>query len=93
MNDASSDPGIPGRPGDVVAAAAPREVGALVFRPLEIDTWQEHVIYMHPDCPVCRAEGFSAQARVRVQIGDRSLIATLTLLGAPLLNTDRKSVV
>ncbi|CAJ93112.1 Putative thymidine phosphorylase 1 [Cupriavidus necator] len=92
MNDASSDPGIPGRPGDVVAAAAPREVGALVFRPLEIDTWQEHVIYMHPDCPVCRAEGFSAQARVRVQIGDRSLIATLTLLGAPLLNTGEASL-
>ncbi|WP_317922317.1 MULTISPECIES: thymidine phosphorylase family protein [unclassified Cupriavidus] len=75
-----------------MAAAASREVGALVFRPLEIDTWQEHVIYMHPDCPICRAEGFSAQARVRVQIGDRSLIATLTLLGAPLLSMGEASL-
>ncbi|WP_255371492.1 thymidine phosphorylase family protein [Cupriavidus sp. YR651] len=75
-----------------MGAIAQREIGALVFRPLEIDTWQEHVIYMHPDCPVCRSEGFSAQARVRVQIGDRSLIATLTLVGAPLLSMGEASL-
>ncbi|WP_061959993.1 thymidine phosphorylase family protein [Cupriavidus pauculus] len=59
----------------------------LTFKPLGIDAWQEHVIYLHPDCPVCRAEGFTAQARVEVRIGARSLIATLNLAGAPLLHT------
>ena len=41
----------------------------LTFKPLGIDTWQEHVIYMHPDCAICRSEGFTAQARVEVRIG------------------------
>lgn len=59
----------------------------LTYKPLGIDTWHEHVIYLHPDCPVCRAEGFAAQARVQVRIGERQLIATLNLAGAPLLRT------
>lgn len=57
----------------------------LVFKPLGIDTWQEHVIYMHPDCAICRAEGFTAQARVGVRIGQRALIATLNLVGSGVL--------
>lgn len=64
----------------------------LTFKPLGIDTWQEHVIYLHPDCPVCRAEGFAAQARVQVRIGDASVIATLNLVGAPLLDTAEASL-
>ncbi|CAG9165974.1 Putative thymidine phosphorylase [Cupriavidus laharis] len=64
----------------------------LVFKPLGIDTWQEHVIYLHPDCTVCRAEGFAAQARVQVQIGDRTIIATLNLVGSPLLETAEASL-
>lgn len=35
----------------------------LTFKPLGINTWQEHVIYMHPDSAICRAEGFTAQVR------------------------------
>lgn len=64
----------------------------LIFRPLGIDTWQEHVIYLHPDCSVCSSEGFTAQARVQVQIGDRRIIATLNLVGAPLLETAQASL-
>ncbi len=64
----------------------------LTFKPLGIDTWQEHVIYMHPDSAICRAEGFAAQARVEVRIGDRSLIATLNLVGSGLLATDQVSL-
>lgn len=75
---------------------APPELTALpdtlTFKPLGIDTWQEHVIYMHPDCAVCRAEGFSVQARVEVRIGQRSLIATLNLVGAGLLETHEASL-
>ncbi|WP_296225702.1 thymidine phosphorylase family protein [Ralstonia sp. UBA689] len=64
----------------------------LTFKPLGIDTWQEHVIYMHPDCTICRAEGFSAQARVEVRIGQRALIATLNLVGSGLLDTHEISL-
>ncbi|MEO8020101.1 MAG: thymidine phosphorylase family protein, partial [Pseudomonadota bacterium] len=45
-----------------------------------IDTYQEPVIYMHADCAVCRSEGFDAQARVWVEVGDRSIIATLNVV-------------
>lgn len=45
-----------------------------------IDTYQESVVYMHEECPVCRSEGFEAQARITVSIGDRSIIATLNVV-------------
>lgn len=31
-----------------------------------IDTLRESVVYMRPDCHVCRAEGFRSQARIEV---------------------------
>lgn len=65
---------------------------ALTFKALGIDTWQEHVIYMHPDSAVCRSEGFTAQARVEVRIGPRSLIATLNLVGSGLLEKHEVSL-
>ena len=64
----------------------------LRFKALGIDTWQEHVIYMHPDSAICRSEGFAAQARVEVQIGQRSLIATLNLVGSGLLEKHEVSL-
>ena len=66
-----------------MSAGAPRLVDladALVARELGIDTHQEYVIYMHRDCPVCRAEGFTAQARVAVRIAERALVATLNVV-------------
>lgn len=49
----------------------------LLARRAAIDTYQAPVVYMHADCPVCRSEGFEAQARVELKLGDRSVIATL----------------
>jgi len=57
----------------------------LRLRRLGIDTHQEAVIYMHRDCHVCRAEGFSALARIRVTAGDISIIATLNHITGDLL--------
>jgi thymidine phosphorylase len=68
------------------------DIVPLTFRPLGIDTWQEHVVYLHRDCAVCRAEGFSAQARVTVRIGHRSLIATVNTVEASLLSTEEVSL-
>lgn len=45
-----------------------------------IDTYQESVVYMHEDCSVCRSEGFEAQARIKVSLNDRSIIATLNVV-------------
>lgn len=50
-----------------------------------IDTYQEPVVYMHADCPVCRSEGFEAQARVKVSLNGRSIIATLEVVSGDLL--------
>lgn len=57
----------------------------LRVRRLGIDTYQEPVIYMREDCPVCRSEGFEAETRIRVGLGDRSLIATLNVVGPALV--------
>lgn len=45
-----------------------------------IDTYQQPVVYMHRDCAVCRAEGFTALTRVRMTVGDRQVIATLNVV-------------
>lgn len=45
-----------------------------------IDTYQQPVVYMHRDCEVCRAEGFAAMTRVRMDVGGRTLVATLNVV-------------
>ncbi|ARU58378.1 thymidine phosphorylase [Oleiphilus messinensis] len=45
-----------------------------------IDTHQELVVYMRQDCHVCRSEGFTAHSRVRIQVGERSAVATLNIV-------------
>lgn len=65
---------------------------SLRLRRLGIDTYQEAVIYMHRDCHVCRSEGFEAQARIHVKLGDRSIIATLNVITTDLLALDETSL-
>jgi thymidine phosphorylase len=57
-------------------------------RRLEIDTGQEAVVYLHRDSPVCRSEGFDSETRIRVQVGDQSILATLNVVTGPLLALD-----
>jgi thymidine phosphorylase len=45
-----------------------------------IDTHQEPVVYMRSTCAVCKSEGFEAEARVWVEVGARSCIATLNVV-------------
>jgi len=49
----------------------------LTARRIGLDTHEQPVIITRRDCPVCRSEGFSAHARIRVQAGNRRIIATL----------------
>ena len=65
---------------------------SLRLRRLGIDTYQEPVIYMSADCPVCRSEGWDAETRLRVALGDRHIIATLNVLTGTLLSADEASL-
>src|SRR5690606_21948019 len=45
-----------------------------------LDTYQQPVVYMHRDCEVCRSEGLAAMTRVRLDVGSRTLVATLNVV-------------
>ena len=53
-----------------------------------IDTYQQPVVYMHRDCPVCRSEGFAALTRVQMRVGTREVIATLNVVTGDHLAVD-----
>lgn len=72
--------------------AHPRPGNTLRVRPSEIDTHQETVIYMHRDCPVCRAEGFEAESRIAVTHRARTIIATLNVVGGDWLKPDEAAL-
>ena len=60
----------------------------LKLKHLGIDTLNEAVIYIREDSQICISEGFAAQARIRVQKGERYIIATLNTVTTPLLRHD-----
>lgn len=70
----------------MTSSPTPTHAGnVLRLRYLGIDTYQEPVVYMTVDCPVCRSEGWAAQARILVSIGERSVIATLNVVADTML--------
>jgi thymidine phosphorylase len=64
----------------------------LRLRRLGIDTQQDMVVYMRPDCHVCRSEGFSAQARILVEANGRTIVATLGRIAGDLLSSSEASL-
>ena len=64
----------------------------LHLRRLGIDTYKESVIYMREDCHICLAEGFEVQARVRVNLGERSIIATVNMIKSDFLDHGKASL-
>ena len=60
----------------------------LRLRRLGIDTYQEPVLYMHRDCPVCRSVGFEAQSRVQLLLDGRSVVATLNVVQGDFLSPE-----
>lgn len=63
-----------------VAHGAKAHAATLRARRIGIETQQEHFVYMHRDCHVCRSEGFDALTRVELRIGARSVLATLNVV-------------
>lgn len=64
----------------------------LILTRAGIDTHQESVVYMREDCHVCRSEGFNAQGRVRVCVGERSIIATLNIVTGNFLSHQKAAL-
>ncbi len=64
----------------------------LTLRRLGIDTYHEAVLYMNRSCHVCRSEGFVAQSRVQVSLGERHLIATLNVVEPGMLRDGEASL-
>ena len=52
----------------------------LALVPAGIDTYRQPVVYMNEDCHICRSEGFAALTRVRIDLGDRWIIAILNIV-------------
>src|SRR5574343_401312 len=52
----------------------------LRIRRVAIDTWRENVAYLHRDCPVVRAAGFQALAKVMVRANGGTLSAVLNVV-------------
>jgi len=48
---------------------------SLSLKWLGIDTYKESVIYMQRDCLVCQTEGFEMYTRIRVTLGEKSILA------------------
>lgn len=71
---------------------AHREPNVLRLKRLGIDTYREPVIYMAADCPACRSEGWTAEARIQVTRNGRSIIATLNVITGALLAPDEASL-
>ena len=57
-------------------------------RRLGLDTYQEHVVYMHHDCAICRSEGFEAQSRLELSLRGRRIVAKLNVVMNDLLCAD-----
>lgn len=69
-----------------------RPLNALRLRRLGIDTYDEPVIYMHVDCPVCRSEGFGSHSRVAIALNGRRIFATLNIVSTDLLSPEEASL-
>jgi thymidine phosphorylase len=52
----------------------------LHIRRVGIDTWRESVAYLHRDCPIVRAAGFQALAKVTVHANGTTIAAVLNVV-------------
>jgi len=65
----------------------------LTLKRLGIDTYKEAVVYVRADSPICKAEGFASQARIKVCLkNNRSIIATVHTITSNLLELDEVSL-
>ena len=71
-----------------MSRAAHQSADVVRLKRLGIDTYQEPVIFLSHESPVCRAEGWTAQSRIAVARDGTSIIATLNVITDALLAAD-----
>ena len=81
-----------GEPHGEARATEARATNVPRLRRLGIDTYQEPVVYMAVDCPLCRSEGWDAQARIQVSLRGNSIVATLNVVTGELLSPHEASL-
>lgn len=69
-----------------------RAANMLRLRRLGIDTYQEPILFMSADCPVCRSEGWEALTRIQVAHAAHAIVATLNVVTSDLLAPDEVSL-
>lgn len=62
------------------AQTVPAHGGPLRLRRVMIDTYRENVAYLHRDCPLYRAEGFQALAKIEVRCNGHQVLAVLNVV-------------
>lgn len=67
-------------PSSVTSRPAEPDGILLPVRCAGIDTYRQPVLFLHEGCLVCRAEGFTALARVKVKCRGREIVATLNVV-------------
>jgi len=60
-------------------------IHSLRLKRLGISTYKESVVYLHQDSHICKAEGFEAQSRLKIELGAKSIIATLNIINSSLI--------
>ncbi len=75
-------------PAEISTAQPGSDMHVMRARRVGIDTQYEAVIFIRQDCHVCRAEGFTAHARIRVRYGQRAINATLYQVTSDMLHHD-----
>lgn len=71
-----------------MSRAAHQSADVVRLKRLGIDTYQEPVIFLSRESPVCRAEGWTAQSRIAVSRDGTTIIATLNMTTDALLARD-----
>lgn len=69
-----------------------KDLHTFFLKKLGINTHKEAVIYMRPDCHICRSEGFDAQARIQVKYKNSSVLATINMIESDLLRHNEISL-
>ncbi|TCK07368.1 thymidine phosphorylase family protein [Marinobacterium mangrovicola] len=67
----------------------PEKMAPLKARRLGIDTHHEPTLFLRADSPICRSEGFDSLSRVRVDWGERHIIASLNMVCSELLEPEQ----
>lgn len=66
----------------------PTPASKLRLRRLGIYAYQEPVLHLHRDCPVCHSEGSEGQSRVELKLNGRTIVATLNVVNGDFLPSD-----